>query len=81
MKMLKVKVLRGVLYKQEILNVGDELDLPEGTALSFVSNNQVEIVKASSTVEEVEASPLKSETEAKEVSKPVKKKRATKKKK
>ena len=81
MKTLKVKVLRGVLYKKEILTVGDELDLPEVTALSFVSSNQVEIVKASSPVEEVETTPLKSETKTKKVKKPVKKKRATKKKK
>ncbi len=81
MKTLKVKILRGVLYKKEVLAVGKELEMSEVDALSFVSNNQAVVVKAPSQVEGVEAAPLKSEAKAKKVSKPVKKKSTAKKKK
>ncbi len=59
---MKVKIIRGVLYNRKPLKVGTVINLQEGIAAAFISQNQAELVEASPEEGEVDASKSGEET-------------------
>ena len=58
---MKVRITRGVLYDRKPLEVGTEIDLQEGIAAAFISQNQAELVTNPSSKVEEEVTESKSE--------------------